>query len=67
MTTPSPEVYVLKTDDLTDTGVDSRVRLKLVYEDGHIYRVDLTADEAQVLGMALQMRAAEVKPELVGL
>lgn len=66
MTILSPEVYVLKTDHTTREGVTSVVTLKFDYPDGPAY-VHLTADEAQVLGIQLELVAARVKPELVGL
>ena len=66
MTFSSPQVTVVKTDHADRTGVTSFVSLKFVYSDGHVAYVHLDADRAQVLGIQLELVAAEVKPELVG-
>ena len=65
MTVAAPEVFVLKTDHIDDTGVTSAASLKFVYPDDHVAFVHLSADTAQTLAAMLLMVAADIQPELV--
>lgn len=61
----APEVFVLKTDHITNTGVTSAASLKFVYPDDLVAYVHLSADQAHTLAAMLLLVAADIAPELV--